>query len=58
MKLAVHELLRDESGQDLIEYALVAAIIALAAVSAMSTLANNVSNAFSAVGSKLSSSVA
>lgn len=51
-------LLRDESGQDLIEYALVAAIIALAAVAAMGTLANNISNAFSAVGSKLGSSVA
>ncbi len=51
-------LLRDESGQDLIEYALVAAIIALAAVAAMSTLANNITNAFSAVGSKLGSSVA
>ncbi len=52
------KLLRDESGQDLIEYALVAAIIALAAIAAMSTLASNISNAFSAVGSKLSSSVA
>ena len=54
----LRNLLRDESGQDLIEYALVAAIIGLAAVAAMSTLANNVSNAFSAVGSKLSSAVA
>jgi Flp pilus assembly pilin Flp len=36
----------------------VAAIIALAAVAAMSTLANNITNAFSAVGSKLGSSVA
>jgi pilus assembly protein Flp/PilA len=51
-------LLREESGQDLIEYALVAAIIGLAAVAAMSTLASNISNAFSAVGSKLSSAVA
>jgi pilus assembly protein Flp/PilA len=51
-------LVRDESGQDLIEYALVAAIIGLAAVAAMSTLASNISNAFSAVGSKLSSAVA
>jgi pilus assembly protein Flp/PilA len=42
----------------LIEYALVAAIIGLAAVAAMSTLASNISNAFSAVGSKLSSAVA
>lgn len=59
MKLrTLRSLLRDESGQDLIEYALVAAIIALAAVAAMSTLANNITNAFSAVGSKLGSSVA
>ena len=49
---------KEESGQDLIEYALVAALIALGAVVAMSTLANNISNAFSAVGVKLSSSVA
>ena len=52
------EMLRDESGQDLIEYALVAAIIALGAVAAMGTLANNISNAFSAVGSQMSSAVA
>ena len=59
MKLQIlTALLRDESGQDLIEYALVAAIIGLAAVAAMSTLASNISNAFSAVGSKLSSAVA
>ena len=51
-------LLRDESGQDLIEYALVAAILGLAAVAGMSSLASNISNAFSAVGSKLSSAVA
>lgn len=57
MKARLSELWRDESGQDLIEYALVAAIIGLAAVAAMSTLASNISNAFSAVGSKLSSAV-
>ena len=57
MKPVLENLLRDESGQDLIEYALVAAIIALAAVAGMSTLATNISNAFSAVGSKLSSAV-
>ncbi len=51
-------LVGDESGQDLIEYALVAAIIGLAAVAAMGTLANNISGAFSTVGSKLSSAVA
>jgi pilus assembly protein Flp/PilA len=55
---ALRNLLRDESGQDLIEYALVAAIIGLAAVAAMSSLASSVSTAFSAVGSKLSGAVA
>ncbi len=58
MKEVCKNLLREDSGQDLIEYALVAAIIALAAVAAMSALASNISNAFSAVGSKLSSAVA
>jgi pilus assembly protein Flp/PilA len=58
MKNQLRNLLRDESGQDLIEYALVAAVLALAAVAGMTTLASNISNAFSAVGSKLSSSVA
>lgn len=38
MKL-LRNLLREESGQDLIEYALAAAMIALAAVAAMSALA-------------------
>jgi len=58
MKRALGNFLRDESGQDLIEYALVAAILGLAAVAGMSSLASNISNAFSAVGSKLSSAVA
>jgi len=51
-KLFTH-LLKDESGQDLIEYALVAAIIALGAVAAMGPLANDISNAFNTVGNKL-----
>jgi pilus assembly protein Flp/PilA len=58
MKKLLRDLLREDSGQDLIEYALVAAVLALAAVAGMTTLANNLSNAFSAVGSKLSSAVA
>jgi len=48
--VAVH---RDESGQDLIEYALVAALIALAAIVGMSTVANAINAAFIAVGAKL-----
>jgi pilus assembly protein Flp/PilA len=49
--------LSDESGQDLIEYALVAALIALGSVAAMNTLATTISTAFSTVGSKLTSSI-
>lgn len=43
----------DESGQDLIEYALVVALIALAATAGMSTLAGGINTAFSTLGSIL-----
>jgi pilus assembly protein Flp/PilA len=49
--------LSDESGQDLIEYALVAAIIALGAVAAMTSLATGISTAFTTVGTKLTNAV-
>jgi pilus assembly protein Flp/PilA len=59
MKLStLMNLLRDESGQDLIEYALVAALIALGAIAAMNNVATGISNAFSAVSSNLTSAVA
>jgi len=48
---------REESGQDLIEYALVAALIAFAAVSAMTGLAGSINTAFSVIGSKLTSAL-
>ncbi len=57
LKGILTNLLSDESGQDLIEYALVAALIALGATAAMTSLANNISTAFSTVGSKLNASV-
>jgi pilus assembly protein Flp/PilA len=43
----------DESGQDLIEYALIAALIALSAILAMKGLANKISNEFNVVGNSL-----
>lgn len=43
----------EESGQDLIEYALVVALIALAATAGMSSLATGINTAFSALGSVL-----
>jgi pilus assembly protein Flp/PilA len=51
-------LVQDDSGQDLIEYALIAALIALGAIAAMNSLATGISTAFSTVSSDLSSAVA
>jgi len=54
MQVLKDALIRDERGQDLVEYALVVSLIALGATASMSTLANSLSTAFSKVGSKLS----
>jgi pilus assembly protein Flp/PilA len=43
----------DESGQDLIEYALVVALIALAATAGMSGVATKIGTAFTNIGTKL-----
>ena len=45
--------IRDESGQDLVEYALVLALIALAATVSIKTHATNIGTAFTSVGTKL-----
>ena len=58
LKLSVRlQLLKDENGQDLIEYALVVALIAFAATAGMGTLANSVNAAFTQVGATLGSYV-
>jgi pilus assembly protein Flp/PilA len=44
---------REESGQDLIEYALVVALIALAATAGMRTLATGINSAFTAISAIL-----
>ena len=49
------ELHREESGQDLIEYALIAALIALAATVGMGSVATAINKAFSSIGAKLTS---
>ena len=46
---------REESGQDLIEYALIAALIALAATVGMGSVAKAINVAFSSIGAKLTS---
>lgn len=53
----MQSLLRDESGQDLIEYALVAGLIGLGAVVAMTGLGTAIKNAFTSVSSQLTSAV-
>jgi len=47
----------DEAGQGLVEYALILALVAFAAVVAMQTLAKDINNAFTGIGSILSSYV-
>lgn len=44
---------QEESGQDLIEYALIAALLALAAITTMQTLGKSINNAFSKIGTSL-----
>ncbi len=46
---------KDESGQDLIEYALVAGLIGLGAVTAMGSLSTAIGGAFNSVSSRLTS---
>jgi len=53
MKGTLVELHREDSGQDLIEYALIAALIALAATVGMGSVAKAVNTAFSSIGQKL-----
>ena len=53
MYLRSKDVLSSEEGQDLIEYALVVALIAFAATAGMGTLANNINNAFGNIGNKL-----
>ena len=53
LKNVLVELHREESGQDLIEYALIAALIALAATVGMGAVANAINEAFSSIGAKV-----
>jgi pilus assembly protein Flp/PilA len=50
-------LLQDESGQDLIEYALVAGLIGLGAITAMSGLSTKIGTAFGSIGTSLTNAV-
>ena len=58
LSIKLRTLLSDEQGQDLIEYALVVALIAFGATAAMSTLSSDINNAFLNIGTKLTSATA
>jgi len=56
----VHSLsrfLHDESGQDLVEYALLAALVGLSAITALKGVSTHIGTSFSSVSSTLTSSV-
>jgi pilus assembly protein Flp/PilA len=57
IKQALTDFMKDESGQDLIEYALVAGLIGLGAVVAMTGLSGKIGNAFNTVGNNLTNNI-
>ena len=54
----LHNAMKEESGQDLIEYALVAALVGLGCVAAISGLDNTLKNTYNSVGSSLTNATA
>ena len=57
MKNLLKNFMCDESGQDLIEYALVAGLVGVATVTAMSGLATKISSVFTTIGTTLTGAV-
>ena len=53
IKQLLKNLVVEESGQDLIEYALVAALVGLGSVASMQSLGASIANAFNGVGTAL-----
>ena len=53
MKNLVNRFVREEEGQDLIEYSLLAALIAVACILAMTTLAGEINGIFTRIGEAL-----
>jgi pilus assembly protein Flp/PilA len=53
VKQTVKNFLNDESGQDLIEYALIAALIALVAITGLQGLASSINSELTVIGGSL-----
>lgn len=51
----IRSLLRGESGQDMIEYSLVAALIGLAAIVSIKSLSTHIASAFTTIGTDVTS---
>ena len=56
-KLSCDRFYRDESGQDLIEYALLAALVASGSVASTQNLANSVANQFTNISTALANAI-
>lgn len=57
LKKLLIRLAKDDSGQDLIEYALIAALLALGAAAGMKTLSTEIGTVFTNVTASLSSAI-
>ena len=57
MTLFIRRFWKETQGQDLVEYALAAGMVALAAVAAMPQLSGTINNVFSKIGSLINSAV-
>jgi len=57
MKPLIKQLVQDESGQDLIEYVLVSAVICLGCIAAIGGIANPIVNAVNSVTSNFVSGI-
>ena len=57
LSIKIKALLSDDRGQDLVEYALVVAIIALGATVAMTSLSGEINTVFSNISTKLAAAV-
>ena len=55
LRTTLHSVATNQDGQDLVEYALVVALIAFAATAGMSTLAGDINSAFTSIGGTLTS---